>query len=95
MTKDFIADKDSSCPLSDTERNEITEHILKVLNTLDKREAEVIRMRFGIGFDKDYTLEEIGKHLCITRERVGQIESKALNKLKYTDRRNELKILMD
>ena len=58
--EDFISDKDSPSPYSDTERNNITEQILRVLNTLTPREAEIIRMRFGIGFDKDYTLEEVG-----------------------------------
>ncbi len=92
--EDFISDKDSPSPYSDTERNNITEQILRVLNTLTPREAEVIRMRFGIGFEKDHTLEEIGRHLSITRERVRQIESKALRKLKHPNRRSELKILL-
>ncbi len=92
--EDFISDKDSPSPYSDTERNNVTEQILRVLNTLTPREAEIIRMRFGIGFDKDYTLEEIGRHLSITRERVRQIESKALRKLKHPNRRSELKILI-
>ncbi len=91
--EDFITDKDSPSPYSNTERNNVTEQILRVLNTLGPREAEIVRMRFGIGFDKDYTLEEIGKHLSITRERVRQIEAKALRKLKHTSRRSELKIL--
>jgi len=93
--EDFIADKDSPSPYSDTERNNVTERILSVLDTLTPREAEVIRMRFGIGFDKDHTLEEVGRHLSITRERVRQIESKALRKLKHPNRRSELKILID
>jgi RNA polymerase primary sigma factor len=91
--EDFISDKDSPSPYLDTERNNVTEQILKVLNTLTPREAEVIRMRFGIECEKDYTLEEIGRHLSITRERVRQIESKALRKLKHSNRRSELKIL--
>jgi RNA polymerase primary sigma factor len=93
--EDFIGDKDSPSPYADTERNNITEQILKVLNTLNNREAEIIRMRFGIGFDKNHTLEEIGKHLSITRERVRQIEAKALRKLKYSNRRDALKVLID
>ena len=91
--EDFISDKDSPSPYSDTERNNITEQILAVLNTLTPREAAVIRMRFGIGTDRDHTLEEIGRHLSITRERVRQIEAKALRKLKHPNRRSELKIL--
>jgi len=91
--EDFITDKDSPSPYSDTERNSVTEHIIRVLDTLGPRESEIVRMRFGIGLDKDYTLEEIGRHLSITRERVRQIEAKALRKLKHTSRRGELKIL--
>ena len=67
---------------------------MRVLDTLTPRETEIIRMRFGIGFDKDYTLEEIGRHLSITRERVRQIESKALRKIKHSNRRSALKILI-
>ena len=92
--EDFISDKNSPSPYSNTERNNVTEHILKVLNTLTPREAEVIRMRFGIECEKDYTLEEIGRHLSITRERVRQIEVKALRKLKHPNRRSDLKILI-
>ena len=92
--EEFISDKDSPTPYSDTERNNVTKHILRVLNTLTPREAEVIKMRFGIGFEKDHTLEEVGRHFSITRERVRQIEAKALRKLKHTNRRSELKILL-
>jgi RNA polymerase sigma factor (sigma-70 family) len=72
----------------------MTEHVLKVLNTLSPREAEIIRMRFGIGLDKDCTLEEIANHFSISNERVRQIEEKALRKLKHPRRCRELKILM-
>ena len=92
--EDFISDQDGPSPYSDTERNNIAGHILRVLNTLDHREAEVVRMRFGIGFEKDYTLEEIGRHLSITRERVRQIEAKALRKLKHPNRYRELMVLV-
>jgi len=92
--EDFVSDKDSSTPYSDTERNNVTEHILRVLNTLTPREAEVIRMRFGIGLDRDQTLEEVGRHFSVTRERVRQIEAKALRKLKHTNRRSALKVLI-
>ena len=93
--EDFISDKESLTPYFDTERNNITMHILKVLNTLTPREETIIRMRFGIGFDKDYTLEEVGGHFSITRERVRQIEAKALRKLKHPNRRSALKVLID
>ncbi len=93
--EDFISDKDSPSPYSDTERNNVTEQILRVLNTLTPREEKVIRMRFGIGFEKDHTLEEVGRHFSITRERVRQIEAKALRKLKHPNRRSALKVLID
>jgi RNA polymerase primary sigma factor len=92
--EDFISDKDSPSPYSDTERNNITKHILRVLNTLTPKEAKIIRMRFGIGFDTDHTLEEVGGHFSITRERVRQIEVKALRKLRHPNRRNALKVLI-
>ena len=93
--EDFIGDKNSPSPHSDAEKNNVTERILRVLNTLTPREEKIIRMRFGIGFNKDYTLEEIGRYLSITRERVRQIEEKALRKLKHPNRRSELKVLID
>jgi RNA polymerase primary sigma factor len=93
--EEFISDKDSPTPYSDTERNNVTKQILKVLNTLTPREAEIIRRRFGIGFDKDHTLEEVGMQFSITRERVRQIEAKALRKLRHPSRRNALKVLID
>jgi len=93
--EDFISDKDGPSPYSDTERKNVTEQILRVLNTLTPKEAEVIRMRFGIGLDKDHTLEEIGRHFSISRERVRQIEATALRKLKHTNRQSTLKVLID
>ena len=93
--EDFISDKDSPSPYSNTESNDVTEQILRVLNTLTPKEAEIIRMRFGIGCEKDCTLEEVGKHFSITRERVRQIEVKALRKLKHPSRRCALKVLVD
>ena len=93
--EEFISDKDSPTPYSNTERNNVTKHVLKVLNTLTPREEKIIRMRFGIGFDKDYTLAEVGGHFSITRERVRQIEAKALRKLKHPNKRSALKVLID
>jgi RNA polymerase primary sigma factor len=93
--EDFINDKDSLSPYSNREINDVTEHILRVLNTISPRESEIIRMRFGIGFEKDCTLEEVGNHFSITRERVRQIEAKALRKLKHPSRRCALKVLLN
>jgi RNA polymerase primary sigma factor len=93
--EDFIGDKDSPSPHSYAERNNITEKILKVLDTLTPKEVKVIRMRFGIGLDRDYTLEEVGRYFSLTRERVRQIEVKALRKLRHPNRLRALKILND
>jgi RNA polymerase primary sigma factor len=89
--EDFISDKNSLSPYHDTERQSMTAQILKVLKTLTPREEKIVRMRFGIGEDRDHTLEEIGKHLSITRERVRQIEFKAMKKLKHPSRLRALK----
>jgi RNA polymerase primary sigma factor len=91
--EDFIGDNSFS-PYEDTERNKTNEVLLKILKTtLNSREEMVIRMRFGIGVDRDHTLDEIGKHLSITRERVRQIEVKAMRKLKHPYRLRMLKQL--
>jgi len=91
--EDFIGDKNSPSPYSDAEKTETSEQIQRVLKTLTPKEEKVIRMRFGIGVDRDHTLEEVGRHLSITRERVRQIEAKALRKLKHPSRLRALKTL--
>jgi RNA polymerase primary sigma factor len=91
--EDFIGDKNSPSPYSDAERIELSEQIQRVLRTLTPKEEKVIRMRFGIGAERDHTLEEVGRHLSITRERVRQIEAKALRKLKHPSRLRALKLL--
>jgi len=92
--EDFIGDKNSPSPYADAEGKEISGYIKKVLGTLTPKEEKVIRMRFGIGVDRDHTLEEVGRHLTITRERVRQIEAKALRKLKHPSRLKALKALV-
>jgi RNA polymerase primary sigma factor len=92
--EDFIGDKNSPSPYSDAEKKEISGYIQKVIGTLTPKEEKVIRMRFGIGVDRDHTLEEVGRHLLITRERVRQIEAKALRKLKHPSRLRALKTLV-
>ncbi len=92
--EDFIDDKNSPSPYSDAEKKEVSEYIQKVLGTLTPKEERVIRMRFGIGADRDHTLEEVGRHLAITRERVRQIEAKALRKLKHPTRLRALRTLV-
>jgi RNA polymerase primary sigma factor len=90
--EDFIGD-DSASPYADAVRNGLTEQIIEVLQTLSPKEEKVIRMRFGIGVDRDYTLEEVGRSLSITRERVRQIETKALWKLRHPERLRALRVL--
>ncbi len=91
--EDFIGDESSPSPYSDAEQNEISDQLLMILKTLTPKEEQVIRMRFGIGAERDHTLEEVGRHLAITRERVRQIEAKALRKLKHPSRLRALKVL--
>ncbi len=93
--EDFISDRNSPSPFSDAEQAEMSDHIQKVLKTLTPKERQVIMMRFGIGVDRDHTLEEVGRHLNITRERVRQIEAKALRKLKHPSRMKALKVLLE
>jgi RNA polymerase primary sigma factor len=92
--EDFIGDKNSPSPYTEAEKKEVSGYIKKVLGTLTPKEEKVIRMRFGIGVDRDHTLEEVGRHLAITRERVRQIEAKALRKLKHPTRLKALKTLV-
>ncbi len=92
--EDFIGDKTSPSPVSEAERIELSEHIQRILKTLTPKEEKVIKMRFGIGEDRDHTLEEVGRYLSITRERVRQIETKALRKLKHPSRLRLLKMLL-
>ncbi|HAM53074.1 MAG TPA: hypothetical protein DCP92_21115 [Nitrospiraceae bacterium] len=89
--EDFIGDHHSPSPYDDIEKKEMSKQVLTVLKTLQPKEEKVIRMRFGIGVDRDHTLEEVGRHLCLTRERVRQIERKALTKLKHPSRLCALK----
>lgn len=92
--EDFIGDKEHPSPYEGAEKREVSEQLLSILQTLTPREEKVIRMRFGIGVDRDHTLEEVGRHLSVTRERVRQIEAKALRKLKHPSRIKLLKTLV-
>jgi len=68
---------------------------MEILSTLTQREAKVLRMRFGIGMNTDHTLEEVGKQFDVTRERIRQIEAKALRKLRHPSRSEHLRSFLD
>jgi RNA polymerase primary sigma factor len=91
--EDFISDRNSPPPDERAEQIEITERLLKCLKTLTPKEEKTIRMRFGIGIDRDYTLEEIGSQLSLTRERIRQIEATALKKLRHPRRISQIQSL--
>jgi RNA polymerase primary sigma factor len=93
--EDFIGDTDSPSPLDLAQSFEVSERIDEILNTLAPKEKIIIKMRFGIGMNRDYTLEEVGRYLSLTRERVRQIEAMALRKLKHPRRINALKPLLN
>jgi len=88
---DFIPDKDIPSPADTVVHSSLRQQIEQALNSLTEREAEVIRLRFGLGQSGDHTLEEVGARLQVTRERVRQIESKALRKLQSPDLNGKLK----
>lgn len=92
---DFIEDKEAVSPASAAVNVLLKEQIEKVLHTLKEREAEVLRLRFGIGDGVPHTLEEVGKIFKVTRERVRQIEAKALRKLRHPARARNLKGFLD
>jgi RNA polymerase primary sigma factor len=88
---DFIEDKEAAVPHDEIINNDLTGHMSEVLATLSPREEKVLRMRFGIGEVKDHTLEEVGAFFNVTRERIRQIEAKALRKLRHPKRCKKLK----
>jgi len=87
---DFIEDKNATSPLEATIQANLREVTTRVLASLTPREERVLRMRFGIGMNTDHTLEEVGQQFSVTRERIRQIESKALRKLKHPTRSKKL-----
>ncbi len=88
---DFIADTDDISPLEAATAQALTEATGQILASLTPREAKVLRMRFGIDMNTDHTLEEVGKQFDVTRERIRQIEAKALRKLRHPSRANHLR----
>ena len=88
---EFIEDKSNQLPLEAAIQSNLREMTLQVLDSLTAREAEILRMRFGIDMPKDHTLEEVGQKFSVTRERIRQIEAKALRKLKHPSRSRRLR----
>jgi len=91
---DFIENKEAISPYETVRERELIERIKGILATLSPREEKIIRLRFGIGEDSEYTLEEIGKRFNVSRERIRQIEKKALNRLRHSSRRDRLKYFL-
>jgi len=92
---DFIEDKSVVSPSEAVISNNLSEQMRKVLKTLTWREEKVLRMRFGIGEKSDHTLEEVGQGFEVTRERIRQIEAKALRKLRHPSRSKQLKSFIE
>ena len=92
---DFIEDKNAVLPIDAAIHGNLRETTTRVLSTLTAREERVLRMRFGIGMNTDHTLEEVGQQFSVTRERIRQIEAKALRKLKHPSRSRKLRSFLD
>ncbi len=92
---DFIEDTNVESPIENTTNINLSETVRDVLAGLTPREAKVLRMRFGIDMNTDHTLEEVGKQFDVTRERIRQIEAKALRKLRHPSRSEQLRSFLD
>ena len=92
---DFIADDNALQPLDSAIHSNLKETCTRILSSLTPREERVLRMRFGIGMNTDHTLEEVGQQFNVTRERIRQIEAKALRKLKHPSRSRKLRSFLD
>ena len=92
---DFIEDKKTPSPADSVVKANLAEQMRKVLCGLATREEKVLRMRFGIGERSDHTLEEVGQEFKVTRERIRQIEAKALRKLRHPSRSKKLKTFLE
>ncbi len=92
---DFIEDKKVLSPIDSVVKKNLKEQTMKVLGTLASREEKVLRKRFGIGLDSEHTLEEVGQDFAVTRERIRQIEAKALRKLRHPSRSKKLRSFVE
>ena len=92
---DFIPDEDATAPAEAASRTLLKEQLSEILGTLTPREEKVLRLRFGLEDGRPRTLEEVGKEFDVTRERIRQIEAKALRKLRHPSRSKKLKDFLD
>jgi RNA polymerase primary sigma factor len=93
--KDFIEDKGALSPIEAVVHLNLRQQTQGVLQTLTPREEKVLKLRFGVGGGSEHTLEEVGRSFAVTRERIRQIESKALRKLRHPSRCKSLRVFMD
>ena len=92
---DFIPDEDAPAPIDTAMKSVFKDELNKALNTLPEREREVLKFRYGVGYDRSHTLEEVGRQFKVTRERIRQIEAKALRKLRTQGKSKALKVFLD
>lgn len=92
---DFIPDEDAPAPIDSAMKSVFKDELNKALDTLPEREREVLKFRYGVGYDRAHTLEEVGRQFKVTRERIRQIESKALRKLKTQSKSKALRVFLD
>jgi RNA polymerase primary sigma factor len=92
---DLIEDKNAILPIDAMIQSNLREITTRLLASLTPREERIVRMRFGLGMNSDHTLEQVGQQLSVTRERIRQIEAKAIRKLKHPSRSRELRSFLD
>lgn len=92
---DFIPDEEAPTPVDTAMKSAFKDELNKALNTLPEREREVLKFRYGVGYDRSHTLEEVGRQFKVTRERIRQIEAKALRKLRTQGKSKGLKVFLD
>lgn len=92
---DFIPDEDAPAPIDTAMQAVFKDELNKALDTLPEREREVLKFRYGVGYDRQHTLEEVGRQFKVTRERIRQIEAKALRKLRSQSKSKALKVFLD
>ncbi len=92
---DFIPDEDAPAPIDTAMKSVFKDELNKALNTLPEREREVLKFRYGVGYDRAHTLEEVGRQFRVTRERIRQIEAKALRKLRSQSKSKSLRVFLE